>query len=423
MLVDTERHRIVCLSQDPNTIFSYGLQVRQLIVGIPEYQWHVISSQYMYGRPEETTMGYVRWAYEDENNKTVGTLKKVIDYTDPLCVFSMGDIHHYPGVPFGKRIQIPWVSWYPWDSHDAQALLNGRSLIEAPDIGVAMSDFQFDFLKKYGLRVDERIYNIVNTDTFKPMTKEEFNRKKLEEYNPALKDIKVLLFVGRPSWRKNIEFLLGAYKEILRSRDDVILYLHVDFDDKGVEGKANLSKIIHSLNLDKKIMYTPENQWTTGVSEAYLNRLYNLADLYVTTHGGEGFGLPIAEAMATGTPFVATNCTTMPEFSGDGKRGLLASVSKNQRERGIIRPWVDIDDFVKKVLYMLENNDERKKMGRNGMKWVNENCSHKIIIPQWKRVFNDLDVPLCRVSDDGRIQVEWSDTYVPETDDVRNKLD
>jgi len=416
MLIDKTKNRIVCLSQDPKTIFSYGLQVMEMIKGLSEYQFHVISQQYAYGRPfEDKDHPYITWANEGEDARTTTTLKSVINYTDPTCVFTMGDIHHNPGIGIGKPLQVPWVSWFPWDNHDVPTMLKAGQLITQPDIRVTMNKFSFDLLNQYRMQVDEVIYNIVNTDAFKPLSGEEFNKQEMMKMNPNLAGKKMLLFVGRPSWRKNLEFLLGGFKELCRRRDDVMLYLHVDFRDRGIPDKPDLNKMIHGLGLKDKIFSTEEHRWTTGVGTDFLNRLYNLCDLYVSPHGGEGFGLPFCEAMACGVPFVGTNCTSMPEFAGEEERGLLCKVEKSVREKGVLRPWVDIKDFVNKMDWMLDNNEERKKMGKAGIKWVNENCSHKVIIPQWRKVFERLDIPMCTVVRKAT-EIEWSERYTPKAE-------
>jgi len=411
MLIDKIKNRIVCLSQDPKTIFSYGLQVLELIKGLPKHQFHVISSQYQYGRPyEDKNYSYVTWANEGDQARTTSTLKKVIEYTYPICVFSMGDIHHHPGVNIGKPLQVPWVSWFPWDNHDVPAMLRAQQAIMAPDIKVTMNKFSFDLMNQYNLQVDEWIYNIVNTQVFRPLNKEEFDKQQTIKQNPNIQGKKILLFVGRPSWRKNLEFLMGAFKELCRRRDDVMLYLHVDFEDQGIPDKPDLNKLIHGLGLKEKMLSTEQNRWTTGVDSFFLNRLYNFCDLYVSPHGGEGFGLPVCEAMATGTPFVATDCTSMPEFAGNDERGLLAKVEKNIREKGVLRPWVDVKDFVNKIDWLLDNDDVRKRMGENGMKWVKKNCSHNVIVPQWRKVFTRLDIPFCSI-DKRKTELEWSERY------------
>jgi glycosyltransferase involved in cell wall biosynthesis len=57
------------------------------------------------------------------------------------------------------------------------------------------------------------------------------------------------------------------------------------------------------------------------VSEEELVGLYNVADVFVLPSLYEGFGLPVLEAMACGTPVVAANAASLPEVVGDA--GLL----------------------------------------------------------------------------------------------------
>ena len=58
------------------------------------------------------------------------------------------------------------------------------------------------------------------------------------------------------------------------------------------------------------------------VAEADLPALYNAADVFVFPSLYEGFGLPILEALACGTPVVAGDAASLPEALGDA--GLLA---------------------------------------------------------------------------------------------------
>jgi glycosyltransferase involved in cell wall biosynthesis len=58
------------------------------------------------------------------------------------------------------------------------------------------------------------------------------------------------------------------------------------------------------------------------VGQIDLPLLYQAAEVFVLLSYYEGFGLPILEAMASGTPVVAANCTALPEVVGDA--GLLA---------------------------------------------------------------------------------------------------
>ena len=97
-------------------------------------------------------------------------------------------------------------------------------------------------------------------------------------------------------------------------------------------------------------------------------------------------GIPIVEAMSAGIPFVATDYTTTAEFAGDGKRGLGAKVGSYVVDRGVKRPYVDIDDFVEKVVWLYEDQDERKRMGKEGRRWALQNCDADLVADKIKRV-------------------------------------
>jgi len=58
-------------------------------------------------------------------------------------------------------------------------------------------------------------------------------------------------------------------------------------------------------------------RFTGYVEEEDLPALYNGADLFVFPSLYEGFGLPVLEAMACGTPVVTSNTSSLPEVAGD----------------------------------------------------------------------------------------------------------
>ncbi|RUA15207.1 MAG: glycosyltransferase family 1 protein [Clostridia bacterium] len=53
------------------------------------------------------------------------------------------------------------------------------------------------------------------------------------------------------------------------------------------------------------------------VPDSDLPALYNLAELFAFPSHYEGFGLPLLEALASGTPALATNVSSLPEIAGD----------------------------------------------------------------------------------------------------------
>jgi glycosyltransferase involved in cell wall biosynthesis len=87
----------------------------------------------------------------------------------------------------------------------------------------------------------------------------------------------------------------------------------------------------------------------TGISNAELARMYRAAWVYASPSTYEGFGLPYVEAMASGTPIIATPNAGSREVLADGEYGLIVEDRKfaealtnllsdsNSRERLIAR--------------------------------------------------------------------------------------
>lgn len=115
---------------------------------------------------------------------------------------------------------------------------------------------------------------------------------------------KAVLNVALEHWRKNIPGLLRTTAVLKRTYPDILLIRVGKARNKTLE-------LIKSLDLTDNIRYVTAN------SEEDLVRLYNAADVFAFPSFYEGFGLPVLEAMACGTPVVASNRTSIPELVGD----------------------------------------------------------------------------------------------------------
>jgi glycosyltransferase involved in cell wall biosynthesis len=116
-----------------------------------------------------------------------------------------------------------------------------------------------------------------------------------------------LLSVGNLQPRKNLCRLIKAFSLIRGDIDQMQLVI--------VGGaKWHVSEIydlVSRLGLEKNVVFT------SYVSDKDLVALYNLARVFVYPSLYEGFGLPILEAMACGTPVICSNTSSMPEVAGD----------------------------------------------------------------------------------------------------------
>ena len=120
-----------------------------------------------------------------------------------------------------------------------------------------------------------------------------------EKYN--LPD-EFVLYLGRLNVRKNIANLIYAMQFV-----NTPLVIVGENDHKS----ENLSSTIDALGINDKIFFTG------FVDEAELPLVYALATLFCFPSYAEGFGLPPLEAMASGTPVIVSDRTSLPEVCED----------------------------------------------------------------------------------------------------------
>ncbi len=115
------------------------------------------------------------------------------------------------------------------------------------------------------------------------------------------------LFVGLLNPRKNGERLIRAYHR-LKGKTDLPHKL-VFVGAKGWLYEDDLA-LIEQLGLERDIIFTGY------VADEDLPLVYNLAEALVYPSVYEGFGLPILEAMACGTPVITSDVSSSPEVAG-----------------------------------------------------------------------------------------------------------
>jgi glycosyltransferase involved in cell wall biosynthesis len=120
-----------------------------------------------------------------------------------------------------------------------------------------------------------------------------------------------LLHVGALAYRKNIPTLLRAVAHLresgkLNSRQLVL----AGSESPGISGAQEIYQTIQELDLTHTVVLAGH------VPDDYLAGLYAEAEILVMPSLYEGFGLPVLEAMASGTPVVSSNTSSLPEVGG-----------------------------------------------------------------------------------------------------------
>lgn len=140
------------------------------------------------------------------------------------------------------------------------------------------------------------------------------------------------LFVGGTILRKGIDVLLQAYTTEFNSDDDVCLVIK-DFGTKsfyrGSTWGQKIEEIRRRPNAPEIIYFTED------IPEREMGDLYRACDCLVHPYRGEGFGLPMAEAMACGLAVIATGWGACLDFCNSENSYLIESELKVASEKRV----------------------------------------------------------------------------------------
>ena len=216
-------------------------------------------------------------------------------------------------------------------------------VVKRCDFVTANSLQQTELFVKLGVPKERTltVLNGINTHRFKQRDKKTC-RKKL---NLPLNK-KIVLFVGWLIERKNVESLIEAMSLVSKNIKNALCII-VGEGNK----KKSLENLAREMNLEKVVHFT--NQVIPSQVALYMNA----ADVFVLPSLSEGKPNVVAEAMASGTPVVATNVAGTKEIVHDGKNGLLV-MPKNQK------------DLAKAITAVLGNPALAKKLSQQGLQTV-----------------------------------------------------
>jgi alpha-1,3-rhamnosyl/mannosyltransferase len=135
-----------------------------------------------------------------------------------------------------------------------------------------------------------------------------FSRRSMTQ--TAAADPPTLIFPGAPTRRKNLELVLRAMAGAPEASP--LRRARLVISGATADGFPSHRLRIRELGLEGRV------EWRGKVPAEAMPDLIASADLVVYPSLYEGFGFPALEAMAAGTPLVASNAACLPEVLGDG---------------------------------------------------------------------------------------------------------
>ena len=294
---------------------------------------------------------------------TEGTAPYVHDFARELCAFAEEQpggydvVHsHYwqsarAGALLARQLHAPHVVMF----HTLGEVKNRARVTEAEPRTrihhervvaahaaaiVTASDHERGLLEHHYGADPERIVSIpcgVDLDRFRPRDRRECRRALgIESDRP------VLLWVGRLEKLKGVDVLIDAVAQL----DDPRVLLLLVGGDEGAAGlRAELEAQAAAAGLAGCVRFTGP------VAHEQLPAYYGAADVCVVPSYYESFGLVAVEALASGTPVVASRVGGLVSTVTDGVNGYLI-------------PWRCPEPFAEKLEVLLRNPELRANFGR-----------------------------------------------------------
>lgn len=117
--------------------------------------------------------------------------------------------------------------------------------------------------------------------------------------------------------RKSFGENLLAFSMFAKKHDDALLYLHTE--QFGAMGGIDLTKLVAAVGIpEHQVKFVDQFAYRNQIPNKILAGLYSMSDVLLSVSMGEGFGIPVIEAQACGTPVIVSDWTAQPELCGDG---------------------------------------------------------------------------------------------------------
>ncbi|MFK4784386.1 glycosyltransferase family 4 protein [Fusobacterium sp. MFO224] len=193
--------------------------------------------------------------------------------------------------------------------------------------------------------VDPKKIRIISPGIYLEECRKKYSHEELENTRKKYSlPNKFLMYLGTLEPRKGVDKLILAFNMLKeKGNSDIKLVI--------AGGKGWMYNKIFDLYENSK--YKKDIIFTGYVDEKDKIKLYKLAEAFVFPTLYEGFGMPVLESMASGTPVVASNNSSIPEVTGDA---------------GILINRDSVEDLCEGMEKILGDEELRKELIKRGIK-------------------------------------------------------
>lgn len=272
---------------------------------------------------------------------------------------------------------MKWLAACPEDGHPGMP--NWGYIYKMADQCIAFCKYGQQVFKDCWNMDVPYIYHGIETDVFYP-----------KEKPKQLENLFIIGDMNRNQPRKQPVRVMEAFSKFAKGKNDVILHMQMDWNDEFGWPIGYLSQVY---GIQNKMMKPQQ----VGMSREKVNDCYNAWDVCGSAQAGEGFGLVFAESMATSTPPVATDYTTLRELLIEGDpspRGQVVDYSTLFWDQlsvaAVQRALVDTNKLAEAFELYYNDRELMAKHGENGHEWVNKNLPWTKIQTDWQNQVKDI---------------------------------
>ena len=282
---------------------NYGFEAGNTEYNLEGRRIPIYSSGFGNWRNDSITANAQHYAQVTGKNPLVVTLCDVWTFNEnsvrDMPVWSWTPIDHAPIPPNVAK-------WFSYDNVRAIAMSKfGKAMFEGAGI-------ECDYVPHAFESVFAPTTSIVGSDGSAKSPRELMNigdDRFVVMMNAANKGI----VPNRKSFGEN----LLAFSVFAKKHDDALLYLHTE--QFGAMGGIDLVKLVNAVGIpDYQVKFVDQFAYRNQIPNHILAGLYSMADVLLSVSMGEGFGIPVIEAQACGTPVIVSDWTAQPELRGDG---------------------------------------------------------------------------------------------------------
>lgn len=305
--------RVLWYSTKPNVPTGYGTQSDLMVTRLAQAGVDVdfVCTAGLWGTTEKITRSgkEIRLLPHSSYPGKYGTdvIEMHFKHTKADFVWSFIDCFIFDAAVCAR---LPWLAWTPVDSdplmHRNIAPLKACRWVMAP------TRWGRDMVQKVGITCgylpccysSDQYFYLSHRDKARQALSTMFKRDV-----PEGKFVNVIS--ANTGSRKNFPAIFQAWARVLKAEPGALMYIHADPTGYFSSGE-DLDPLFDLYGVPRdSVLFAPPWQYVSGMfGTDYLNLIHNASAVHVNACYGEGFGLPILEALAAGCPCV------VPDFGG-----------------------------------------------------------------------------------------------------------